>query len=756
MSAQMTTRGRTRWVLAAAAGVLLAGWFWSARSHKSRAGEGAAEGAQGSYRYTNRLIHEKSPYLLLHAHNPVDWYPWGEEAFEKARREQKPIFLSIGYFTCHWCHVMERESFSDPAIAEILNKYFVSIKVDREERPDLDAIYMKFVEATTGNGGWPMSVFLTPDRKPFFGGTYFPRKDSFGRTVFEIILLRIAESWQKDREKMLRSADQITQQLQKFVNADLGDPSGLRQGILDKTYQQIRASYDAANGGFGGAPKFPRPVVFNFLLRYYARTGQKDALEMTLDTLRAMARGGIHDQLGGGFHRYATDATWHVPHFEKMLYDQAQIAISYLEAFQITHDPFFADIARDILEFVLREMRAPEGGFYSALDADSQIEPGKPERGEGAAYVWEAAQIEQVLGPGQAAIFDYYYGVEPSGNVPPGQDGRGELRRKNILFERHSLAETAKRFDKPEAGIRALVEAARRELFAARSRRPRPPLDDKILTAWNGLMISAFARASQVFEEPRYLAAAEAAAGFVEAKLYDSKAGTLKRRYRAGETALDGFLGDYAFFIQGLLDLYEGLGQVRWLAWAVRLQEKQDQLFWDSRNGGYFATTGADSSVLMQTREDFDGAEPSPNSIAAMNLLRLGQMTDREAWREKAQKNFAAFARRLETLPEAMPQLAAALDFSLSKPKQIIIAGKPDAADTRVLLRLVHERFLPNKILLVADGAQGQAQLAQWLPFVQGLTPKNGHATAYICEKYVCKLPTADPEVVARLLDAKS
>ncbi len=766
----MLTRGKRIWLLIPAAGLL---WstapLWLERCHAAvpsknvisatdpqSATDKPADGAGRPHRYTNRLIHQKSPYLLMHAHNPVDWYAWGEAAFEKAGREQKPIFLSVGYYTCHWCHVMERESFSDPAIAEIMNRYFVSIKVDREERPDVDRIYLSFVEATTGSGGWPMSVFLTPDRKPFFGGTYFPTEDRYERPGFRTLLLRVAEAWQKDREKILQSADQLTQELQKLANANVGDSSQLRSSVLDKAYEQIRASYDRTHGGFGTAPKFPRPVVFNFLLRYYARTGQKDALEITLHSLRAIARGGIHDHIGGGFHRYSTDDRWHLPHFEKMLYDQAQLAVSCLEAFQITHDSFFAETARDILDFAFRDMRGPEGGFYSALDADSLIESGRPEHGEGAFYIWQARQIEQFLGPEAAAVFNFYYGVEPLGNVPAEQDFQGEFKGKNILFVRHSVEESAKQFGKSPSAVRALLEVARQKLFAARSRRPRPPLDDKVLTAWNGLMISALARASQVLDEPRYLAAAEAAAGLVQSKLYDDKTSRLKRRYRAGEAAVDGFLDDYSFFIQGLLDLYEASTQVRWLGWAIRLQETQDQLFWDSKTGGYYTSAGNDPSLLAQTREDYDGAEPSPNSVAAMNLLRLWQMTDRKAWRMKAEKTFAVFARRLQALPQALPQMAAALDFSLSKPKQIIIAGKPNAPCTRALLRLVHERFIPNKILMLADGGEGQKQLAQWLPFMQSVVPKQGRATAYICQDYVCKLPTADPRVVARLLDAKS
>lgn len=714
------------------------------------------ENAQTGLPNTNRLINEKSPYLLLHAQNPVDWYPWGDEAFEKARRDSVPIFLSVGYYTCHWCHVMEEESFANPAIAEIMNRYFVSIKVDREERPDVDRIYMTFVQAATGSGGWPMSVFLTPDLKPFFGGTYWPPDDGSGRPGFRTVLLRIAEAWKNQHAEIIESADHSTAALAQIVNAGTGGGSGpLTPAVLDHAYEQIKSGFDSRYGGFGGAPKFPRPVIFNFLLRHHSRTGQKDALEMTLATLRAMAAGGLHDHLGGGFHRYSTDARWHVPHFEKMLYDQAQLAISYTEAFQITHDSFFADAARDILDFSLREMRSPEGGFYSAEDADSQIQPGKPEQGEGAFYVWTAEEIESVLGPERAALFDFAYGVEPSGNVSPEQDFRNEFAEKNILCQRHSIKEPSQHFGKSEEQTRELLAHARRDLFMARAKRPHPPIDDKIVTSWNGLMISALARASEVLDDPKYLSAAEAAARFVEGKLDDPKSGQLKRRYRAGDASIDGFLDDYAFLIRGLLDLYEASLDTHWLVWAVRLQERQDQLFWDPKEGGYFAVSNADSSVILRTREDYDGAEPSPNSVAAMNLLRLAQITGRRDWDERAKKTMTVFSQRLESMPEALPQMVAALDFSLSTSRQIIIAGARDAPDTRALLRLVNERFIPNRILLLADGAAGQRQLALWNPFIESVSPIHGKATAYICENFVCKLPASDLETVRRLLDSK-
>ncbi|MBI2818372.1 MAG: thioredoxin domain-containing protein [Acidobacteria bacterium] len=737
-------------------------WYWAVHQEVVEgvvAQSNAAQSSASTRREpgsANRLIHEKSPYLLLHAHNPVDWYPWGEEAFEKSRSENKPIFLSIGYATCHWCHVMEEESFSDPAMAEIMNRYFVSIKVDREERPDIDRVYMTFVQVTTRGGGWPMSVFLTSDRKPFYGGTYYPPEDRYGRPSFRTVLLRIADAWQNEHEKVVNSATRLTEALREMANADQGGAGNLENSVLDKAYQQAKASHDKSYGGFGGAPKFPRPVMLNFLLRYYARTGQKDALDMTLHTLRAMARGGIHDHIGGGFHRYSTDARWHVPHFEKMLYDQAQLAIAYTEAYQASRDPFFKEITRDILDYVLRDMRGQEKGFYSAEDADSLFETGKPEHGEGGFYIWEAREIESLLGTDTTAIFNFYYGVEPSGNVPAKQDVQGELKSRNILIVGHSLAETAKQFNKSQKEIEDILAAARKKLFAIRSKRPRPPLDDKILTAWNGLMISAFAKAAQVLEEPRYLEAAHSAAEFIQENLYDAKTNTLQRRYREGHVDIDGFLDDYTYLVQGLLDLYETSFDIQWLNWAARLQEKQDALFWDGDQGGYFSTNGEDPAILLRMKDDYDGAEPSANSLAAMNLLRLWQMTDRKEWKDKADRTLSAFSSRLQQAPTALPQLVAALDYSLSKPKQIIIAGKPDAADTRAMLRLVHDRYIPVKFLMLADGGAAQRQIAQWLPFVEYIQPKAGKATAYICENYVCNLPTSDLRVAAQLLDGKT
>jgi len=699
------------------------------------------------FKYTNRLINSKSPYLLLHAHNPVDWYPWGEEAFVKARKENKPIFLSVGYSTCHWCHVMAHESFENPQIAKTMNDNFICIKVDREERPDVDSVYMTFVQATTGGGGWPMSVWLTPDLKPFFGGSYYPPEE------FTSMLEKIAAAWRTDHDKILASGNAMASQLRQFTETSPPASFGLGNILLDQAYDQIKSSYEPSYGGFGDAPKFPRPVALNFMLRYYSQTGTKDALDMSLFTLRKMADGGIHDQIGGGFHRYSTDNRWHVPHFEKMLYDQAQLANAYLDAYQITHDKFFADVARDIFAYVQREMTGEQGQFYSAEDADSPL-PGSPSvHAEGADYVWEEKETVAALGNASAEIYNYYYGIEKNGNVE--NDPRGEFPNKNVLIISHTVEETAKKFDKSPDKIQKILADARQKLFIVRAKRPQPHLDDKTITAWNGLMISAYARAYQVLDDPQYLAAATKSAQFVKAKLYDARTGKLIRRYRAGEATIDGFADDYAFFIQGLLDLYEASFDINDLAWASDLQKKQNELFWDKDHAGYFSTAGQDPNILLRIKEDYDGAEPSPNSVAAMNLLRLSQMLDEKTFREMAEKTLSAFGQRLQQAPGALPQMLVALDFSLKEPKQIVIAGKPDATDTLAMLRAVHGQFLPNKIVLLADGGEGQAFLAKHIEFIQGIPAKNVNATAFVCENYGCQLPTTNLDVTVKLLAPK-
>jgi len=702
----------------------------------------------------NRLEREKSPYLLQHAHNPVDWFPWGEEAFAKARRENKPVFLSIGYSTCHWCHVMAHESFESAEVAAIMNREFVNIKVDREERPDVDRVYMTFVQATTGGGGWPMSVWLTPDLKPFVGGTYFPPEDRYGQPGFGKVLERIAAAWKQGHEKIGEQGTRIIEALSQAQTAGEAKPTQLGVATLDAAYQQIARSYDAHEGGFGTAPKFPRPVTLNFLFRVYARAREsasgKHALEMNLFTLRKMAAGGMHDHLGGGFHRYSVDAFWHVPHFEKMLYDQAQLAVAYLEAFQITREPLFEEVARDILDYVRRDMTAPEGGFFSAEDADSFFEHGKPEHGEGAFYTFSRKELDGALGSA-AEIFNFHYGVQPDGNVPPAADPHGEFTGKNILIELQPVKETAKHFKKEEAEVRDLLARSRATLLSLRSKRPRPHLDDKIITAWNGLMISAFARGSQVLDDPAYLETATRAATFIRTQLYNAARKVLVRNYRESRSKVEGFADDYAFVIQGLLDLYEASFDVSWLQFAIELQETQDRLFLDEERGGYFSGTGQDPSILLRLKEDNDSAEPAASSVAALNLLRLAQFRNDQRWYERAEKTVDAFSPQIGHFPSAMPQMLVALGLTLSKPWQIVIAGKRGSKETGALLQEVHQHFLPNKILLLADGADGQKYLEEKLEALREMKPIE-KAAAYVCENFACQAPVTDAPALGKVL----
>jgi uncharacterized protein YyaL (SSP411 family) len=697
----------------------------------------------------NRLIHEKSPYLLQHAHNPVDWYPWGAEAFGKAQAENKPIFLSVGYSTCHWCHVMERESFEDAQIAGIMNRHFINIKVDREERPDVDRIYMSYVQATSGGGGWPMSVWLTPDRKPFVGGTYFPPENRYGRPGFPQILARIAEAWERDREKIIDSSDKVLEQLQK--QSEVRASGGvLSEATLDAAFQIWQRSFDSRLGGFGGPPKFPRPVVLNFLLRFYARSGNQEALTMVLETLQAMAKGGIHDQLGGGFHRYAVDEYWFVPHFEKMLYDQAQLATSYLEAFQITKDAQYAAVARDILDYVLRDMTDASGGFYSAEDADSVIDAAHPhEKGEGAFYVWPHAEIELELGREHARWFQFRYGVEEDGNVR--NDPHGEFAGHNILFEANTLEETALHVERPIEEVRAAFEAAGTKLLTARAKRVRPHLDDKVLTAWNGLMISAFLQGGAILNEPRYTEAARRPIELIRARLYDPLSGVLMRRYRDGDVAIPGFLDDYAFLSQALIDSYETAFRFEDLELAITLTNRMLDLFEDAKQGGLFSTPAEDEDLVMRLKDDYDGAEPSGNSIAARNLLRLARMTGGDRFLSAAQRILQAFSDRMETQSAAVPQMLVALDYSLSAPREIVIAGEADGPGTQELSRTLQREFVPNKIVLLADD-QHREQLATWNPAIAGMRPRAQQTAVYVCENYACQLPVTEPSDLLRLI----
>jgi uncharacterized protein len=706
--------------------------------------------------FSNRLGQEKSPYLLQHAHNPVEWYPWGEEAFAKARRENKPIFLSVGYSTCHWCHVMAHESFESEEVAAIMNREFVNIKVDREERPDVDRVYMTFVQATTGSGGWPMSVWLTPDLKPFVGGTYFPPEERYGQPAFKRVLERIATAWKEEHDKIVEQGSRIVEALRESQSAAPAQGK-IDAAVLGAAYKQLDRSYDPKEGGFGSAPKFPRPVTLNFLTRFYARDPKSDAgkqaVEMALFTLRKMAAGGMHDHIGGGFHRYSVDRYWHVPHFEKMLYDQAQLAVAYLDAFQITKDRQYESVARDILDYVARDMTSKEGGFFSAEDADSPLvaSGGHAETAEGAFYIWTKKEIDDALGD-SAEVFDFHYGVQAHGNAPEGSDPHDEFRGKNILIERHTIAETAERFKKSGQEISDSLAKSRQKLFAIRSKRPRPHLDDKIIAAWNGLMISAFARAAQALDDPHYLEVAMRAANFVRTKLYDPSGKLLYRSYREGRSNIEGFADDYAMVIQGLLDLYEASFDVEYLKFAIQLQEIQDRLFFDEKNGGYFSNSGKDESVFVRMKDDNDGAEPAASSVAALNLLRLTQIHTDPKMAERAKKTIDTFATILLQFPSTMPQLLVALDYSLSKPRQVVIAGKKDSSETKALLKEVHRHFLPKTILLLADGYEGQKYLGERNEAIRAMSPVKGKSAAYVCENFTCKAPVTDPEKLAKLL----
>lgn len=693
----------------------------------------------------NRLILEKSPYLRQHAHNPVDWYPWGEEAFAKASAEDKPIFLSIGYSTCHWCHVMERESFEVDSIAGLMNRYFVNIKVDREERPDVDKVYMTALQAMGENGGWPMSMFLTPDRKPFYGGTYFPPESRYGRMGFPELLRRIHDVWDTQRDRVRESAEGLTALL-RDIPARQQRSDSLDEGIRALCFEQAVQGYDAKFGGFGGGPKFPRPAVLMFLLRHYHATGDARALTMVEHTLRMMSNGGLYDHLGGGFHRYSVDGEWRVPHFEKMLYDQAQIVSALVDAYQVTHDEFYARIARETLSYVLRDMTDDEGAFYSAEDADSPLPDAPDEAGEGAFYVWTNKEIERSLGE-DAKAFTFHYGVEETGNAL--NDPQHEFTGKNILYVARSMAETAAFVKRGEEDVARSLDRSRSILFDVRAQRPHPHRDDKILTAWNGLMISAFARAAQVLGSREYEHAAVRAAGAVLSRLYDEQSGTLLRRYRDGEAKFEAHLDDYAFFTQALLDLYETSFDPKHLALARKLTEKQLELFWDGATGGFFDTSGKDTSILVRMKELYEGAEPTGNAVAAMNLFRLSHLTGNIEWRKKAEMTVAACGELLTKAPFTMPLMVSAFTFSTGNVKQIVLAGEPGGEGMQRMLSELHARFRPNKVVRLVSGADLSHEMSAFtIPY----TRAGGAATAYVCEDFVCRLPTSDIEVFRQLL----
>ena len=709
----------------------------------------------------NRLATEPSPYLLQHANNPVDWYPWGEEAFALARARDQPIFLSIGYSTCHWCHVMEHESFENAEIAERLNTQFVPVKVDREERPDVDRVYMTFVQATTGSGGWPMSVWLTPDLKPFYGGTYFPPSARWGRPGFTEILGEIATRWQESRAQLVESADGVIERLRE-VQANRGTDGTLPDGdLLAAGVREYSQTFDRQHGGFGGAPKFPRPGELVFLLREYARTGDSDARQMVLETLGAMAMGGMRDHVGGGFHRYSVDAAWRVPHFEKMLYDQAQLVLAFLEAGQAAGDQSFRHVAGDTLSYVHRELTHPDGGFFSAEDADSiapelSDEPGATKT-EGAFYIWGQPEIEQLFGA-DADVVRFRYGIEPGGNAP--EDPHNEFTKKNLLYVARGTDDVARLAGRSEADVTAVLDGARLRLFEARLGRPRPHLDDKVLAGWNGLMIAAFARAARVtpLDETgaaTSLDAAVRAAEFVRRHLWDEDRGRLLRRFRDGRSGIDGYSEDYASVVWGLLELFQAGGDPTWLDWARQLQAKQNELFWDEKDGGWFSTTGDDPTVLLRLKEDYDGAEPSASSIAVGNLLILGHLAGGEEAADHARRVERAI-RRVVTAPQAarvVPLLAAAASTWLAGATQVVIVGPRHAPGTIALHRVLAEHYLPGAVSLVVEPGAHQGAVAARLPWVGAMSAVEHQPTAYLCRDFSCQAPVTDPDAFRAQLD---
>ncbi|MFO7301691.1 MAG: thioredoxin domain-containing protein [Acidobacteriota bacterium] len=705
----------------------------------------------------NRLAAERSPYLLQHADNPVDWYPWGTEAFERARREDKPIFLSIGYSTCHWCHVMAHESFEDPATAALLNDRFVSIKVDREERPDVDRIYMTFIQATTGAGGWPMSVWLTPELKPFFGGTYFPPTARWGRPGLRDVLARIADVWENERETVVASADRILEGLREASGTDPSPESAPVAALdaVDAGIEELAVAYDARYGGFGGAPKFPRPSELLFLLDAHAVTGRDDARDMALETLRAMSRGGLRDQLGGGFHRYSVDAGWRVPHFEKMLYDQAQIALALLTAWSVSADDFFALIAADTLEYVRRELTAPSGAFYSAEDADS---PAPGEEGahgrEGACYLWTRAEVEDLLGD-DAPLVCRFYGIEADGNalVDPG----GELKGRNVLYIASSTEDLLRVSGRPLDEVAAVLTRARNVLLAARATRPRPHLDDKIITAWNGLAIAAFSRAARVLvdDERRvaWLENAGRAADWLQEHMWRPGERRLFRRHRDGESAIEAGCEDYAALVWGLLELFQATGEPRWLEWAIELTRSQMQLFFDPRDGGWFATTGEDPSLLLRIKEDYDGAEPSAASMTVRNLITLGRLTGDPEFDDYAGRTLERYGPHIGRAVRVMPLMVANLAAWHGGDTQVVIAGG-DGEARRSFERVLARRHVPWATSVVLPSAGTAASLAALLPWTGAMWPESG-ARVYVCDNFTCQAPDVDPAALERTLDAQ-
>jgi uncharacterized protein YyaL (SSP411 family) len=690
-------------------------------------------------KFTNRLANETSPYLLQHAHNPVDWYPWGSEAIEKARTEDKPIFLSVGYAACHWCHVMERESFENEEIAAVLNEHFVSIKVDREERPDIDEIYMTAVQAMTGGGGWPMSVFLTPDLKPFWGGTYFPPEDRFGRPGFKTVLERLASAWETRRDEVLESAEKLTGHIEGLLTGSIGGADTVTPEIVSNAVAALMKSFDAVDGGFGGAPKFPSAPSIQLLLREHARTGDAALLDAATLTLDKMAQGGMYDHLGGGFARYSVDAQWLVPHFEKMLYDNAQLAVAYTEAFQATGDPYYGQVVRETLDYLLRDMRDAGGGFHSSEDADSEGQEGK-------FYLWSFDEIEAVLGKDDARIAAAYYNLRPNGNFQSHESYHAGM---NVLHTPEPDAAVARDLEIGKDELQKRIAKIDSKLFEVREERVRPPLDDKVLTSWNALAITAFANAYQTFGIERYRDAAVDAARFI---LRDMSAdGELLHTHRAGESRIPGFLDDYAFFVDALIDLYESTFDRMWLDEAHRLTEKMVATFWDTESPGFYASEEDHDGLIFRVRASQDSAVPSGASVAAYAMLRLAKMLDRPDYHEKARALLESHYRYLAEAPRAFPKMIVAVDFLVHPPHEIAVVGPMDAPGTAAFLEVVRRRFVPNKLVAWMDGDAAPG-VNDGLPLLNGKTLVGGKPAAYVCKDYACQRPVTTPEELAEQL----
>ena len=686
----------------------------------------------GSPRYTNRLIFESSPYLRQHAHNPVNWYPWGDEAFERAAELGRPVLLSIGYSTCHWCHVMEEESFEDEEIARYMNEHYVAIKVDREERPDIDAVYMSAVQTLTGRGGWPMTSWLNAAREPFFGGTYFPARDGDRgtRTGFLTLLKRLDTAYRERPDDVAARATEIVAKVRRNLQSSGSTASGsVTWAMVDQAVSQLAGIFDAERGGTQRAPKFPSTMPNRLLLRQHARNGDEQALEMARLTLTRMAEGGIYDQVGSGFHRYSTDADWLVPHFEKMLYDNALLVTAYVEAWQVTQDPLFRRVAREVLDYVAREMTSQEGAFYSATDADSLTPHG--EREEGWFFTWTPAELAEVLDADEKRLIGAHYGVTEQGNF----EGR------TILHVVRPLAELAREFEWTLEAAEATKISANAKLYRRRGRRPPPLLDDKILTSWNGLMISAFARAGFVFDDPSYTARAEQAADLLLTVL--RKKGRLRRSYKDGVAKHNAYLEDYAFLIAGLLDLFESNGNIRWFHEAVSLQQMLDTHYADE-NGGYFETSADHETLLAREKPGRDGAEPSGNSVALLNLLRLHELTTDDRYRATADRLLAAFHSTLAQAPRALNEMLLALDFKLGRPKEVVLVYREDSS-LEPFLAVLRSEFLPRQVLVQASEEQAKL-LGEQLPILKGKRAGSRGITAYVCEAGICALPTSDVE----------